>query len=137
MRDGMESSEHVAACAVPGDLSTGNVEPLLHEVRHALQRWLDDAEVTIIDLRSIPMGPGDEDRIISELGRGEVQARMSALGPSEIIETRFSGVWLVTHWNENDEVIGKFIEICDMLRLLMAQEEDIREGLDLLDAQLA
>ena len=133
----METGEHAAGCAAPGDLSTGNVEPLLHEVRHALRRWLDDAEVTVIDLRSIPMGPGEEDRIVNELGRGEVQARMSALGPSEIIETRFPGVWLVTHWNNSDEVIGKFIEICDMPRLLMAQEEDIREGLELLDAQLA
>ncbi len=133
----METSEHTAACATPGDLSTGNVEPLLHEVRHALQRWLDDGEVTVIDLRSIPMGPGEEDRIVSELGRGEVQARMSALGPSEIFETRFPAVWLVTHWNNDEEVIGKFIEICDMPRLLMAQEEDIREGLELLDTHLA
>ncbi len=133
----METSEHTAACPVPGDVSTGNVKPLLHEVRHALQRWLDDGEVTVIDLRSIPMGPGEEDRIVSELGRGEVQARMSALGPSEIFEARFPGVWLVTHWNNDEEVIGKFIEICDMPRLLMAQKEDIREGLELLDTHLA
>jgi len=133
----METSEHATGCADPGDVSTGNVEPLLHEVRHALQRWLDDGEVTVIDLRSIPMGPGEEDRIIGELGRGEVQARMSALGPSEIFETRFPGVWLVTHWNNDEEVIGKFIEICDMPRLLKAQEEDIREGLELLDTHLA
>jgi len=133
----METNEHTAACPAPGDVSTGNVKPLLHEVRHALQRWLDKGEVTVIDLRSIPMGPGEEDRIVSELGRGEVQARMSALGPSEIFETRFPGVWLVTHWNNDEEVIGKFIEICDMPRLLMAQEEDIREGLELLDTHLA
>ena len=132
----METGERTAGCA-PGDVSTGNVEPLLHEVRHALQRWLDEGEVTVIDLRSIPMGPGEEDRIVGELGQGEVQARMSALGPSEIIETRYPGVWLVTHWNNNEEVIGKFIEICDMPRLLLAQEEDIREGLELLDSQLA
>ena len=136
MSENMETGIRAAGCA-PSDVSTGNVEPLLHEVKHALQRWLNDGEVTVIDLRSIPMGPGEEDRIISELGRGEVQARMSALGPSEIFETRFPGVWLVTHWNNDEEVIGKFIEICDMPRLLMAQKEDIREGLELLDTYLA
>ena len=132
----METTQNEAACAAPGDVSTGNVKPLLHEVRHALQHWLDEGEVTVIDLRSIPMGPGEEDRIVNELGRGEVQARMSALGPSEIIETRFPGVWLVTHYNNNEEIIGKFIEVCDIPRLLKAPEEDIREGLELLDTQL-
>ena len=133
----MEPNQSAGSCAVPGDVTTGNVEPLLHEVRHALRRWLDEGEVTVIDLRSIPMGPGEEDRIVSALGRGEVQARMSALGPSEIIETRFPGVWLVTHYNNDEEIIGKFIEVCDMPRLLKAQEEDVREGLELLDTQLS
>jgi hydrogenase-1 operon protein HyaF len=133
----METTQSAGSCAAPGDVPTGNVEPLLHDVRHALRRWLDEGEVTVIDLRSIPMGPGEEDRIVSALGRGEVQARMSALGPSEIIETRFPGVWLVTHYNNDEEIIGKFIEVCDMPRLLKAQEEDVREGLELLDAQLA
>jgi len=133
----METSQQAEGCAAPGDVATGNVAPLLHEVRHALQRWLDAGEVTVIDLRSIPMGPGEEDRIVSELGRGEVQARMSVLGPSEIIETRFPGVWLITHYNNDEEIIGKFIEVCDMPRILNAQEEDIRQGLELLESQLA
>jgi len=62
---------------------------------------------------------------------------MSALGPSEIIETRFPGVWLVTHYNSENEVIGKYIEVCDMPQILKAQAEDIREGLAQLTAQLA
>ena len=132
----MDATQQAASCA-PGDVITGNVEPLLHEIRHALQHWLDEGEVTIIDLRSIPMGPGEEDRIVSELGRGEVQVRLLALGSSEIVETRFPGVWLVTHYNSDEEIIGKFIEICDMPALLKAQEDDIREGIECLNAQLA
>ena len=72
-----------------GEQLTYNVEPLLHEIRHGLARLLESEAPTVIDLRGIPLAPGEEDRIISELGSGEVQAHMSALGPSEIRETRF------------------------------------------------
>jgi hydrogenase-1 operon protein HyaF len=133
----MGMTQQAASCATPGDVVTGNVKPLLHEIRHALQRWLDEGEVTIIDLRSIPMGPGEEEKIVDELGKGEIQVRLMALGPSEIIETRFPGVWLVTHYNSNEEIIGKFVEVCDMPGLLKAQEDDIREGIEFLDAHLA
>ena len=75
--------------------------------------------------------------MLEKLGRGEVNARLHALGPSEIIETRYPGVWLVVHYNNADEVIGKFIEVCDVPELLRSQQEDIREGLELLQAQLA
>jgi hydrogenase-1 operon protein HyaF len=116
---------------------TFNVEPLLHEIRHGLTRLLESEAPTLIDMRGIPLAPGEEERIISELGTGEVQARMSALGPSEIKETRFPGVWLVTHYNSENEVIGKFIEVCDMPQILKAQAEDIRAGLEQLTARLA
>ncbi|MGB5541699.1 MAG: hydrogenase expression/formation C-terminal domain-containing protein [Gammaproteobacteria bacterium] len=115
---------------------TGNVIPLLHEIRHALQALLDDGRETVIDLRSIPLGPGEEKRIEERLGRGEVQVQLSALGPSELVETRFPGVWLVTHNNNDGDVIGKFIEICLVPRLVSAQQADIRAGLAELNAAL-
>ena len=133
MKDAGSSELHVAA----GEQLTFNVEPLLHEIRHGLARLLESAVATTIDLRSIPLAPGEEERIISELGTGEVQARMSALGPSDIMETRFPGVWLVTHYNSENEVVGKFIEVCDMPQILKAQAEDIRAGLAQLTARLA
>jgi hypothetical protein len=42
----------------------------------------------------------------------------------------------VTHYNSNREVIGKFIEVCDLPRLLKAADEDISNGLERLEAQL-
>jgi len=120
-----------------GEALTYNVIPLLHEIRHGLARLLENDAATTIDLRSIPMAPGEEERIISVLGTGEVEAHMTAMGPSEIMETRFPGVWLVTHYNTENEVVGKFIEVCDMPQILKAQAEDIREGLAQLTAQLA
>jgi len=119
-----------------GEFLTRNVEPLLHEIRHGLARLLETGEATTIDLRGIPMSPGEEDRIREVLGRGEVQAQLSALGPSDIIETRYPGVWLVIHHNSENEVIGKFIEVCEVPQILRAQREDIRQGLADLKARL-
>lgn len=121
----------------PGTVETGNVTPLLHEIRHALQALLESGNETVIDLRSLPLGPGEEARIEERLGCGEVRAELSALGPSEIHETRYPGVWLVTHRNNDNVVIGRFIEICLVPRLVLAQDADIRAGLDELNAQLA
>lgn len=115
---------------------THNVQPLLHEIRHALAQLLETGTASTIDLRSIPLAPGEEERLLAELGEGEIHAQLSALGPSEIIETRFPGVWLVTHRNAGEEIIGRFIEVCEMPRILMAQPEDVRDGLARLVAQL-
>ena len=120
-----------------GEDLTHNVQPLLHEIRHALVKLLDDGGHTVIDLRSLPLAPGEEQKLLDKLGRGEVTAHLQALGPSEIVETRYPGVWVVVHFNNDNEVIGKFIEICDIPRLLRSQQEDVRLGLEQLEAQLA
>jgi hydrogenase-1 operon protein HyaF len=108
-----------------GDNLTWNVRPLLHEVRHALDNLIKNGETAIIDLRSIPLAPGEEDKILNVLGRGEVQSQLNALGPSEIFETEYAGVWIVTHYNEDDDIIGRFIEITFMPDILCSQTEDV------------
>jgi hydrogenase-1 operon protein HyaF len=120
-----------------GEDLTHNVQPLLHEIRHALVKLLDDGGNTVIDLRSLPLAPGEEQKLLDKLGQGEVTAHLHALGPSEVVETRYPGVWVVVHFNNDNEVIGKFIEVCDMPRLLCSQQEDIRQGLEQLQTQLA
>lgn len=107
---------------------TWNVIPLLHEVKHALDNLIATGATAIIDLRSIPLAPGEEETILNTLGQGEVQAKLNALGPSEIIETHFSGVWLVTHYNDDNEIISRFIEITTMPDILLAQPEDIAKA---------
>jgi hydrogenase-1 operon protein HyaF len=116
---------------------TGNVLPLLHEVRHALERLLATGEETTIDLGALPLAPGEFDRIVEELGQGAVTAVLNALGLSEIRETRYSGVWLVTHRNVTDEVMGRYIEIARMPAVLLAQDADMRQGLAELQRALA
>jgi hypothetical protein len=40
---------------------TWNVMPLLYQIKHALQNLLENNVSEIIDLRSIPLAPGEED----------------------------------------------------------------------------
>ena len=115
------------------DSFTGNVLPLLNELRHALRRLADSGETTIIDLRALPLAPGEEALIEHRLGRGEVSARLDALGPSEVYETRFAGVWLVTHRNENDEIMGRFLEVSRMPALLCTPQDDLQDSISELE----
>ena len=119
-----------------GNELTWNVKPILHEIRHALQKLVDAGETSIIDLRSIPLAPGEEQAILDTLGRGEVHARLDVLGPSEVYETRFSGVWLVTHYNDSDSIISRFIEVTEIPDVLKAQHEDIGHAVKALVTEL-
>ena len=124
------------ACA-EGNIFTGNVAPILNEIRHALQRLLDEEETTTIDLRGIPMGPGEEKHLESLLGTGEVTATIDAMGLSTVSETKLAGVWLVVHRNDNNDILGKFIEITRYPKILESQTEDIRSAVERLPGILA
>jgi hydrogenase-1 operon protein HyaF len=124
-----------------GDELTQNVKPLLHEVKHALDNLIETGKTTIIDLRSIPLAPGEEDKILAALGCGEVEAKLKTLGLSEIIETQYAGVWVVTHYNDEGHIISRFIEVTTMPEILCSQTEDImaaysRLTIDLEDNQI-
>lgn len=119
-----------------GNAYTANVKPILHEIRHALNKLLNDAEPTTIDLRSIPLAPGEEDTIIETLGRGEVAAELEVLGPSEVYETRFAGVWLVTHFNQEKNIVSRFIEVTRVPDILCSQDQDMSHAADMLETEL-
>jgi hydrogenase-1 operon protein HyaF len=119
-----------------GDIGTHNVIPLLHEIRHALAQLLEEGTETVIDLRSIPLAPGEEAAIEQALGVGEIQAVLSALGPSDFRESSYPGVWLVTHYNHDDKIVGKFVEVAIVPSLLRSQTEDMAAGLRRLESRL-
>ena len=115
----------------------GNALPILHEVRHGLHRLSETGEPTLIDLHALPFGPGDEERLLALLGRGEVEARIDALGPTRVWETAFPGVWLVDHRNAHDERLALHIEISNVPEILRSQGEDVADALTRLDAHIA
>lgn len=120
-----------------GDALTHNVKPLLHEIKHALDNLIESGKTTIIDLRSLPLAPGEEDKILNTLGQGEVRAQLDALGVSVVYETEYPGVWIVTHYNDEQNIISRFIEVTTMPEILCSQTEDIMEAYSRLTMDLS
>jgi hydrogenase-1 operon protein HyaF len=115
----------------------GNALPLLHEIRHALARLIEEGEPTVIDIQSLPMGPGDLRRLFDALGEGEVRAELEVLGKTVIRESRYSGVWIIEHLDGAGAIASRFIEINWVPPLLQAQAEDVQKGLMELAGALA
>jgi hydrogenase-1 operon protein HyaF len=117
--------------------ATGNLVPLLYEVRHALARLIEQGEPTVIDLGSLPLSPGELEALRTRLGHGEVEARIDAMGPSEVRESAVPGVWWVTHWNAAEEVMGRYIEVTRLPAILETHPDDLTEGLAALEERIA
>jgi len=105
-----------------------NVQPILNEVLHALDRLIDTGEATTIDLAGLPFAPGELEALEASLGSGEVSAQLDALGTSSIRETVYPGVWWIEHRNVYDEVVGRYLEITRIPEILSSQIADICAG---------
>jgi hydrogenase-1 operon protein HyaF len=116
--------------------SIGNLRALLAEIAAHLEKLARNGATGSIDLNSLPFAPGEYDQLRQLLGQGEVTAHIEAIGPSEIVETRYPGVWWVTHYNVEGDIIADTLEITALPDILRSQPEDITEGLALLHAQL-
>jgi hydrogenase-1 operon protein HyaF len=116
--------------------SVGNIRALLVEIAARLEKLASNGETGMIDLNSLPLAPGEYEQLRQMLGQGEVTARIEAIGASEIIETRYPGVWWVTHYNVEGDIVADMIEITTIPEIIKSQPEDIRTGLELLRAQL-
>lgn len=116
---------------------TGNITPILHEIRHALSRLAECGEPTTIDLSSIPFAPGERDALLERLGEGEIEATLQALGQSRLYETAYPGVWVVIHRSPQDIELTAHIEVTRAPVLLTTPAEDIRDAAEALTADLA
>lgn len=117
------------------EYDSGNLHSILSEIKFALEQLLEQKKTHCIDLRAMPWSPGEEDKLEQYLGRGEISVELNALGKSTFYETRFSGIWIVTHYNQEDEIIGKLIEITTMPEMIFSQYEDIKESLENIQIQ--
>lgn len=117
-----------AGIPVAVELASGNVAPLLHEIGHALERLVGLGEPSILDLRGVPLAPGEEGRILEFLGTGEVHAELEAGGRSTVNESRFPGVWVVTHHDPAGEIVGRLIEITFVPDIIRSHAEEVRDS---------
>lgn len=114
-----------------------NAFPILHEIQTRLAELVGGGAPSTIDLRAMPLAPGDYETLQRLLGEGEVSATLEALGPTRIRETAIRGVWWMTHCNEAEEVVAEFIEIARIPTLLQAVDDDLVDGLTRLRERLA
>jgi len=114
-----------------------NSLPILHEIRHGLKRLAATGESTLIDLNSIPFGPGDESRLLELLGDGEVKAEVSALGPTRVWESAIAGVWIIDYRNLEEQRLALHIEITNIPDILRTQPQDVEDAIRTLDERLA
>ncbi len=101
-----------------------------------IERLLDEYQTFghpgAIDLRWLPLFPGDLDRLQEILGTGEVNAEIAALGTSSARETALQCVWWITHRGTDEAVIGHWIEVTDVPSLLRSDRSAIPYALQAL-----
>jgi len=113
------------------------VASLVQEVAVAVDRLLNRGEGSVIDLRALSfLTDEDREELHALLGEGEVAATVEAVGPTEVVETAYPGVWWVTYWNTDGEVLAERIEVARTPDILVTQETDMRDGLGRLLALL-
>jgi len=115
---------------IKSKISLGTLLPLLHEIRHALNKLLNQQEETAIDLRNFPLSQQDKQTLFQVLGKGEIQAELTALGRSLIWETQLPGLWVVEHYNTDEILLSQSLEITGIPSILIAPPEDIQQGLE-------
>lgn len=132
-------SEQYLDARIPVSSSIGgeNGRALLHELADMLQRLIDTGKSDSIDLRRIPLFPDDLDVLHARLGEGEVTAEVTSAGSSVIRESAIPGIWWVTHFNEEDEVIAELVEVTFCPEILKTPTDDARDGLQELRAALS
>jgi len=118
------------------EFDSGNVPLLLNELRHGLERLVVDGSEHAIDLRAIPLAPGEEERLLAALGEGELRAELRGQGCSEIRECAYPGIWCITHHDAAGTVLARIIEVTFMPALLASQRPDVIQGLERLGKQL-
>lgn len=121
---------------MPEEYSVGNIRALLAEIAARMDTLIENGETGMIDLNSLPLAPGEYEQLRQTLAQGEVTARIEAIGASEITETRYPGVWWVTHYNVEGDIVADLLEIAHIPEILKSQPADIVEGLELLKTQL-
>jgi hydrogenase-1 operon protein HyaF len=122
--------------AAPDGL-TGNAPPLLRELVDQVKRLLDTGETSAIDLSALPLTPADLDWLHEKLGEGEIAVTLQASGESTLNETACSGVWWVTHHNEQGAVTSQFLEVAFVPELVKAHPLDVALGQENLELMIS
>jgi hydrogenase-1 operon protein HyaF len=109
---------------------------VLGELQNLLGELAASGKGGSIDVRSLPLAPGDYALLKDFLGEGEVYATIDALGVTEVRETAIAGIWWVIHRNKHEEVLADCIEVCEVPDIMKSQSEDIQQAIETLRSRL-
>lgn len=115
---------------------SGPLMVALRELMDMVISLVETGATNFLDIKSLPLSPGDLEKLRTVLGEGEVEVIVNALGPTHIHETSVPGVWWVTHKNSNEEVISEFIEVTSLPEILLTQHEELWHSADVMEGRL-
>ena len=101
------------------------VSALLTEIAAQLAACAETVAETSIDLRSLPMMPATRAELDRRMGVGEVRATIAGSGRTEIVETAYTGVWRLAHYDAHDTLLMEEIAIARVPAILGADPSDI------------
>lgn len=119
-----------------GFIPSMNIDPVLHEIRHSLFELQAHDKTSTIDLTSLPFAPGEKEQLRDRLNKGEIEIKLNAMGTSYLHETSFPGVWWIDHYNSEKHLTGSYIEIAAVPEIILADKQDIKDGLQRLTQTL-
>jgi len=123
----MSKLEDISVSVEP-PASPSQVLAILNELHFKLKALIEQDQNDSIDLRTLPLFPGDYELLKETLGYGEVHVTIEAMGPTEIYETAIPGIWWVTHYNSQDENVAEYIEITPLPELIKTSQQDIKQA---------
>ena len=117
--------------------STSMLLPVLHQLVAMHKTLISSGQGNILDLRHEPLEFEEIAALKDLLGEGEINANLTTLGSTTIRETSISGIWWITHVNQEGAVIGEFIEITTCPELLQNFQTDLEPALVRLQDKLS
>lgn len=114
----------------------GGLTAILHEVLAMLENLSAFGEGGQIDLRSLPLAPGEIGELKAALGEGEVDIRLQLGGLTRCRETGVPGVWWLEHRDDAGATVAEFIEVAFAPEILRPGREDIRAGMRRLENRI-
>lgn len=124
----MSKLEEIGVSVETVDSSPSQLLAILSELLSKLTVLNREGSTDSIDLRTLPMFPGDYEQLKETLGYGEINVSINAMGPTEIYETAIPGIWWITHYNSEDENIAEYIEITALPELLKTDPQEIQQA---------
>ncbi len=110
--------------------TTGMVPAVLHELLDHLRLLAEKGTTHVIDLSGLPMSDHDREELKSRLGEGEINIELSALGRSRINETRYNGIWWISHYSGDGNLVAELIEIAAVPEIVRSHPDDIRQSIE-------